>query len=92
MATYQKPFAGETRHSKQESVDEFQTFNSDTMDDIFISHPAGGRRMVELWEPLLVAMAQENGLDSYGDASDANGSVDAIFDEALRGPPTSRKL
>jgi len=83
MATHQDAFAGETRHSKQERVDEFQTFNSDATDDIFISHPAGGRRMIELREPLLVAMAQENGLDSYGDASDANGSVDAIFDEAL---------
>lgn len=83
MATHQDAFAGETRYSKQERVDEFESFNSDATDDVFISHPAGGRRTIELREPLLVAMAQENGLDSYGDASDANGSVDAIFDEAL---------
>ena len=83
MAKHQDAFAGETQHSEQERVDEFQTFNSDATDDVSISHPGGGQQAIELREPLLVAMAQENRLDADGEISDANGSVDAIFDEAL---------
>ncbi|WP_128226540.1 transposase [Halobacteriaceae archaeon SHR40] len=80
MTTHQDNFADETRHTKQDRVSEFRTFNSAATDDIVISHPGEGRQEIELQKPLLVAMAREN-----RDVPDSNddGQIDAIFDEAL---------
>ncbi|ADQ66925.1 hypothetical protein GL213_06700 [Halogeometricum borinquense] len=80
MARHQDSFADETPYSKQERVDEFQTFNPDATDDVSISHPSGGQRAIEFRKPLLVAMAQKNWSKS---SDDADRTVDTVFDEAL---------
>ena len=83
MATHQDKFANETQHAQQEQVDEFRTFNSESTDEIVISHPSGGREKIELQKPLLVALAREN--RSKVGSDDSSGSVppDEIFDHAL---------
>ncbi len=82
MGTHQDEFAEETRHSRQEVVSEFASFNSEATKDVSIS-TVNGRKEVELLEPLLVVLAKENRGDTNSDWSDREGSVDAIFDEAL---------
>lgn len=82
MGTYQDAFARETRHSRQEAVNEFVSFNSEATKAVSISIE-NGRKEVELQKPLLVALARENKGDTDSDWSDQEGSVDAIFDEAL---------
>lgn len=82
MTRHQDAFADETRHSKQDRVDEFTSFNPDATDDIIISHPNGGRRAIELRKPLLVAMAREN-QSNAGSEDSGDPPMDAIFDEAL---------
>lgn len=82
MGTHQDEFAKETRHSRQEVVSKFTPFNSESTKDVSIS-TVNGRREVELQKPLFVALAKENKGDTDSDWSDQEGSVDAIFDEAL---------
>lgn len=82
MGTHQDDFAEETQYSQQEPISVFESFNSEAVGDISISTPTG-RREVELQKPLLVALARENWSKASQKWSDQDGSVDAIFDEAL---------
>lgn len=80
MAEHTDSFAGETQHSTQETVSEFEPFNADVV---------GDRTVRDLYEPdtlalkkpLIVALARTNRRDPPPD-SDAD-SIDAAFDEAV---------
>jgi len=78
MTDFTDSFTGETKHSNQDPVDEFSTYNSSGPEKLTITPADWSKREIELQKPLLVAMANQNRVEPSDDER-----TDLIFDEAL---------
>ena len=83
MTKHQDAFTDEMKHTNQDGVVEFDSFNSESTQDYVLSHPSGDRRNIKLEMPLLVAMARETRFEPDCEQEDEERCKNAMFDENL---------